>query len=609
VRTRAISGIVAAAAVVIAALPIQRTSAQPDAALPRKATLPTALPSPLYPAVPSVAPGYKAPRARPSPPEIAGVVQRPFVGISLQDAVSMSLLKNPNLAVSAADVRIARYRIVEAKGAFDVQLRLEPSSSFSVTPPENVFLSGPGSVGIATCFNSFTGMTYSCPTSGPGNIIQHQSSFQYGITGQTINGTTYAAGITQTRTFNNTIINAFNPYYQASLNLSVTQPLLKNFGLNSAKRDLKLSVINADVNAAQALVDASDTISQVENAYWDLTAAWRNVAIQEDALKEAVEQQQSNVRLARRGAAAPIDAVESQTQVSNFQDNVFVALQDVSELQNELKSLIVADPNDPIWKANLVPSSPALQLPSAGDLSTIIAQAQLYRPEVRRARDEQQQADLDRAYAKNQSLPEADIVASYMSNGFAGLLAPLPNFETTACTNHAVPACPTPPPETQGTMAFAYHNLWAGTYPAFNIAFVVSFPLQNSLARGLRGAANEEERQSAINTQGVAARIGYEARNALQSYQSALSRLYAASQSRAAAEQVYASEVRKFHRGASTTFLVLQRQVQLEQARGRELQAQTDLNKAVVELERVQGTILTDNGVNLRTLGSKALAP
>jgi hypothetical protein len=58
----------------------------------------------------------------------------------------------------------------------------------------------------------------------------------------------------------------------------------------------------------------------------------------------------------------------------------------------------------------------------------------------------------------------------------------------------------------------------------------------------------------------------------------------------------------------STTFLVLQRQVELQQARGAELQAQTDLNKAVVEVQRVEGTILTDNGVNLQTLGSKALA-
>ncbi len=70
---------------------------------------------------------------------------------------------------------------------------------------------------------------------------------------------------------------------------------------------------------------------------------------------------------------------------------------------------------------------------------------------------------------------------------------------------------------------------------------------------------------------------------------------------------MYASEQRKYKSGASTTFLVLQRQVELLQNRGRELQAQTDLNRAVVEIQRVEGTILTDNGVKVQRLGQDAL--
>jgi len=83
--------------------------------------------------------------------------------------------------------------------------------------------------------------------------------------------------------------------------------------------------------------------------------------------------------------------------------------------------------------------------------------------------------------------------------------------------------------------------------------------------------------------------------------------LSAARQARESAEVVYASELRKFHAGASTTFLVLQRQVELQQARGSELQAQTQLNQSIVELQRVEGSILTSNGVNVQTLGSQAL--
>jgi outer membrane protein TolC len=207
-------------------------------------------------------------------------------------------------------------------------------------------------------------------------------------------------------------------------------------------------------------------------------------------------------------------------------------------------------------------------------------------------------------YAKNQGLPQADLVVQYFSNGFAGILQPVPNFETEGCLPIA---CPTPPPHSQGNMTQAFHNMWTGAYPEFNIAFVVNFPLENNTARGLKQIAGQEQDQADLQRQGLDQRIESEARNVLQTYQSALSRLSSTSRARAAAEAVYASEVRKFHRGDSTTFLVLQRQVELAEARGAELEAQTDLNKSVVELQRVEGTILTDNGVNLKTLGSKAI--
>ncbi len=235
---------------------------------------------------------------------------------------------------------------------------------------------------------------------------------------------TYQAGIQQSRTYNNTVFNAYNPYYIATLNLAVTQPLLRNAGMNATKRQLKLAFVNADASAAQAMIDASTTISEVEDAYWNLVAAWRNVAIQEEALREAIAQQQSNVRLARRGAAAPADAVESQTQVSNFQNDVFSALQTVSQLQVQLKSLVLADPGDPTWTANLVPSTSVEQLPAAGDLAEIISEARLNRPEVRQAQEKRFAAEIDRVFAANQSLPQADLQVQYLSNGFAGILTP-----------------------------------------------------------------------------------------------------------------------------------------------------------------------------------------
>jgi outer membrane protein TolC len=134
-------------------------------------------------------------------------------------------------------------------------------------------------------------------------------------------------------------------------------------------------------------------------------------------------------------------------------------------------------------------------------------------------------------------------------------------------------------------------------------------PIGNNTAKGALGVADEQAHIAAVQKLGTAERIQYEVRNAVQTYQAALARLFAAREAREASAQVLASEERKFRNGESTTFLINQRQVEFVQNQGLELQAQTDLNKAVVELQRVDGSILTANNVSLGTLGQGALKP
>jgi outer membrane protein TolC len=572
VKTRILS--ILAFSVVVAATPFG-VSAKPT--LPPAAAIPTPVPTPLTPAAPTVAPGYKAPDVPPTNADIVGVTQQPFVGISLENAIGMALLKNPNLSVAASNTRVASFQVQEAKGANDVHLFVEPSVKHDTNPALNAFFSG------GTDFQPY---------------VQNYQTQEAGVQGQLETGTQYNINISQTKVNDSTYINSFNPYYYGSLNVSITQPLLKNFLMNDDKRQIELSIVNNDSTRASTLATVSTTISSVEDAYWDLLAAWRNVAIQEDALHQTVLQQQSNVRQAKRGAAAPIDAVESSTQVAVYQQNVFSALQTVSELQNQLKSLIVTDPGDPIWAANLVPTSAVLSLPQTPSVASLLATAMQNRPEVRQAIDAQKQADVNRAYAKNQLLPQADLQLTYNGNGFAGnALPPLGGVFGTA----------TPPPYYDGTYGQAFAN--SGRFSTYSAGIQVSLPIGNNTAKGALGVADEQEHIAAVQRLGTAERIQYEVRNAVQSYQAALARLFAARQAREASAQVLASEERKFLNGESTTFLINQRQVEFVQNEGLELQAQTDLNKAVVELQRVDGSILSQNGVSLGTLGQGALKP
>ncbi|HEV8019847.1 MAG TPA: hypothetical protein VGP41_01215, partial [Candidatus Lustribacter sp.] len=128
-----------------------------------------ALPPPpvpvVLPAVPNVAPGYAGPANPPLPTgELVGVNQ-PFVGINLQDAITMGLQRNTDLAVAESNNRIANYEIVAAKGAYDVQFMLEPQYQHGVQPAVTLFESGPNGGPITQISNglaaAFSGQTTS----------------------------------------------------------------------------------------------------------------------------------------------------------------------------------------------------------------------------------------------------------------------------------------------------------------------------------------------------------------------------------------------------------------------------------------------------------------
>jgi len=598
-----------AAAPAPAATPAPATAASPvSTASPAIIATPNSTSGLILPAVPAVAPTFLERNPQQPSGDLVGTVG-PFVGLSLDDAVAMALARNTDLAVSQSNVRISKFQIVAARGAYDLRFQIQPSFAFQQTPSISVFEAGPNGDPLQ-------------------NVVLGNSA---GLVALTPSGGNVSLMTSLSRTNNNSTVNSFNPYYQTGVALNVAQPLARGRAIDENRRQIQLASIGAGINSANALLTASGTIASVLDAYYDLVAAWRNVGIQEDALLQAKAQSESNARLVRQGAAAPVDVVESNTQVEVFQDNVYSAIQDVARLQNQLKQLTLSNPADPIWTVNLVPTSPVTDIPPEPSLNDLMLTALKTRPEVTALRGQMQQANVNTAYQKDQTKPQIDLNLNVSENGFAGKTVPLtvnpltPLFfgQTTAIneligrvnalTPTLPPLVPLTPlnlnvvPYTIGGVNQAYSNMFAGRFPQYEISATIGFPIRNRTAEANYAAALEQRQQLQIQEVALIQRIQVEARNALQSYRSARSRLIAARAAREAAEQVAASELRKFRAGQSTTFFVLQRQVDLANQRGRELQAQTDLEKSLVELKRVSGDILADNHVSVTTLGSAPL--
>jgi HAE1 family hydrophobic/amphiphilic exporter-1 len=559
----------------------------------------------VLPPVPAIAPAFRATEV-PLPPGGVPGVDEPFVGIALDDAVAMALLRNTDLAISQSNRRIAAFQIVAAKGAYDVRFQLQPSYDVAVEPPVSAFQTGPGG----------------------GPITQITAGAQAAFAGTTTSGGSYKVFTSANRVNSNFEYNGYDPYYETSVGIGFVQPLSRNLSLDANRRQLELSKIGADLSTDDALLTASNTIDNTLNAYYTLLSAWRNVGIQEDALRSAKSQEESNSRLVAHGAAAPVDVLESDTQVQIFQDAVYSAIANVTTAQNQLKQLVLGNPADPLWTANLVPTSPISTLEPEPTPDQLVLAALKNRPEVGQLRESIREQNVNVAYQKDQKRPQVDLNLGVTENGFAGApvnTAGTPLFgvigqeivDINSLVGRANASSPGLPPLTPinpsalasgvpltGGIGTSYGSAFAGKYPEYTLSATLSLPIRNRTAEA--NYAIELERSRALQTQEVALiqRIQTESRNAVALYRSARSRLVAATAARQAAELVEASELRKFKAGKSTTFLVLQRQITVANERESELQAQTDLQKALVELDRVSGAILSNNHVDTSTLGT-----
>jgi hydrophobic/amphiphilic exporter-1 (mainly G- bacteria), HAE1 family len=157
----------------------------------------------------------------------------------------------------------------------------------------------------------------------------------------------------------------------------------------------------------------------------------------------------------------------------------------------------------------------------------------------------------------------------------------------------------TVPPNLGGGYFKSLTNLITADYPTYNVGVRISLPFGNRTAKANLGRTLAEgsqiENQKAQQEQLIEADV----RNSLQTLRSAEARLQAAAATRASAEQLFESEQRQFRAGTSTVFLVFQRQTTLITSRAGELQAQTDLNKAISNFQRVTGATLSANSVEI----------
>jgi outer membrane protein len=489
--------------------------------------------------------------------------------LAMQDAIALALQNNLDIEQFRQGVRISEYSLFSLRGFYDYTTAAAVGFRNSITPTASS-LSGAnaGSLSSKSLFYNFTA----------------NKNFE-------ATGSNLFVELDNSRNRSSNSFSSLNPQYNTTLTFTYTQPLLRNFSLDSARRSIQLAKKTLDLSDSQFRQRVIEIINQVQRAYWDLVFAILNEKIARDSVDLAKTQLDNNRKMVEAGTLAPIELRSTEAQLESAKGNVIVALQGITTAENALKILLIKDPNDKMWNAEVNPTDKPLKTDVAYNLDESTRLALKNRPELDQARLQTEQKEIDIKFYKSQLKPQLDFIGIYGNTGLAG--TPQNAVDIPGGGGASVL------PRFDGGYFQSLRNLFGQDFRTYQAGVQVSFPWRNRTAQGNLGRALAEQRQLDARTRQLVESVQVDVRNALQAVVASKLRLEAAEAGELAAQAQYEGEQERYRAGLSTNFVVLQRLTDLSVARGTTARALTDYNKSLADLQRVTGMTLLSNNVQI----------
>ena len=390
-------------------------------------------------------------------------------------------------------------------------------------------------------------------------------------------GTTVSAAFNSSRLDSNNTRTDYNPYTSGNLGLTVTQPLLQGFGVANNRRYITIAKNNLKISEEVFRQQVIDTLASVVRLYWDLVSLNEDVRVKQQALTLAQKLYEDNKAQVEVGTLAPIEVKRAQAEVARSRQDLTNSSGLILQQELILKTILTrrgtADPV--IGALRLVPSD-RIQVPAqepVREADSLVRIALGNRPDLAQAQLQITNSEIGLKGARNALLPEFDLVASTQNNGLAG-------------SSNSLPAAGTTGPRVVdqtfvGGSGTFLGQLFGHSYPNYFVGIQLNIPLRNRVAQSDFIRDEIQLRQAQVRRQQVENQIRLEVQNALLSLQRARASFDAAVETRQLQEEALDAEQQRYQVGASTTFMVIQYQRDLAQAKSSEVVTQGNYAKAI----------------------------
>jgi HAE1 family hydrophobic/amphiphilic exporter-1 len=477
----------------------------------------------------------------------------PLLRLTLDDAVRMGLENNLDLKVDRLDPQIAGERVGQAASAFLPALTSSLTRTSALAPPTSFLVGNQGVQSLAG--------------SGTLGLTQRLPHF----------GTSYAAGWDTTRTKSTSLFSTYNPIVTSRIQFTVSQPLLKDLAIDAGRQQLTISKRNRDISDTRFRETVVRTVSDVKKAYWDLVAARALVDVQQRSLDLSRELVRINTARVDVGQAPPLDLLTAQAEEAQRDENLTIAQVALKQAEDRLRMLVLDADGQAFWTTGLDPTDRPALLDDLPDVDTVIDRALRQRLDLVRARAELENVRTNVRFYKNQTLPDVRFHVNFQSTGLGGTrLLREGGFPGTVVGSEPV------------SFGYVMRQVFQSAYPTWIVGVNLTYPLGRSADDANLARSRIEEAQARARLQSSELKAVRQLRQSAWQVDMNGRRINTSRAGRALAEQRLDAEQKRFEVGMSTTFLVVQAQRDLAQARNNELQAALEYVKAVIEFETLQ---------------------
>jgi outer membrane protein TolC len=407
-----------------------------------------------------------------------------------------------------------------------------------------------------------------------------------------------SAGISSYKSESNRSFQTINPRYGSTLSFSFWQPLLRNFGLELNRRDIRVARNNLDISETQFRAAVEDTILRVEQAYWNLVYAVENLEVRRQSLALARDLLVKNRREAEVGTIAPIEVLNAESEVATREADILEAESAVSSRQDQLLVILNLEASEAGPRtARVIPlDKPAYEARLLA-LEECLATALANRTDLQVYRIDLETKLLTYAYWRNQLLPDLSFSASIWSPGVSGTrLLYQDDNPLTGVVTGTVP----------GGAAASIRDALGFKYRNWSVGLSLSVPIQNYLTRGHFASIKLSQEQALLRIKNVEQQVYLEVKNAVRDVETNYKRVQAYRVARDLAERKLVAEEKKLKVGLTTNYLVLIHQRDLANARTSELKAVIDYNLSLAALDRTLGTSLKRKNIRLSDIIPKS---